>query len=149
MVLRSAMHDLPLWRDHEQEVEEPVVDHFGPTGLALNDDVCRVPARQRGEPLRLRPRYIDEELACGGDLSYVEDLVGEAGEGAPSQQDESNRPVDADDRDGCMYPALDNLQVALDVPAAADSVDDGRQTDRHVGRDGLGLVQHLHCVRVS
>ena len=37
VVLRRAVHDLALGRDHEEHVEVAVRDHLGPTGLALND----------------------------------------------------------------------------------------------------------------
>jgi hypothetical protein len=48
----------------------------------------------------------------------IEDLIGEAGQCALGQGNQPHRHVDADDRDGCVDPVLNDPQVPLDVTAS-------------------------------
>ena len=135
VVLGRAVHDLALRREHEQRVEEAIGHDLGPARLALHDDVGLVEARELGQPLALGARDVDEELARRRDVRDVEDLVREARERALRERDQLHRHVDADDRDRGVDGVLDDVEVALDVPALGDAVDDRREADRHVRRD--------------
>jgi hypothetical protein len=136
VVLRRAVDDLALRRDDEEHVEEPFLHHLGPARLGLDDDVRVVEPGQRREPLRLRTRNVDEEIARRDHVRDVEDLVREAGQRAFCERDQLHGHVDPDDRDGRMDAVLDDPEVPLDVLPAADAVNDRRQPDRHVRRNG-------------
>ena len=61
--LASLVDDLTVPGDDEQGVEEALVDDLGPARLALDHDVGVVLPGQRGEPVRLRPGDVDEQVA--------------------------------------------------------------------------------------
>ena len=145
VVLGRAVHDLALRREHEQRVEEAVGHDLGPARLALHDDVGLVQARELGEPVALGARDVDEELARGRDVRDVEDLVGEAGQRALGQRDQLDGHVDADDRDRGVDRVLDDVEVALDVTALRDAVDDRREADCHVRRDRGAFAHGRGC----
>ena len=145
VVLGRLVHDLALRRDHEQRVEEAVGHDLGPARLALHDDVGLVEPRELGQPLALLARDVDEELARRGDVRDVEDLVREPGQRALGERDQLHRHVDADDRDRGVDGVLDDVQIALDVTALGDAVDDGREADGHVRRDRGAFAHGRGC----
>jgi hypothetical protein len=90
---------------------------------------------QLAECLGLFAGQVDEDVARRGDMRHVEDLVGETGQRAFGQRHNADRRVDGADRDGGMDGFLDRLKIVPDVLALCDAGDDGRKSDRHVGRD--------------
>jgi hypothetical protein len=137
--------DFTLPRDDEQRVEEALVNYLRPARLALRHDVGVVLPGERGEPVGFRAGDVDEQIARRGDVRDIEDLVGEPGQGSLGECNQSHGHVDAHDRHRRVDPVLHDLQVALDVPAAADAVHDGGQPHRHIRRH-LFLRASAHCV---
>jgi hypothetical protein len=73
----------------------------------------------------------------------VEGLVREPGQRSLGERDQPHGHVDPDDRHGGVDPVLDDGEVAPDVLALGDAVDDGRKTHREVGGDWLAVLVHV------
>ena len=141
VVLGCLVDDVAPRPDDEQRVEVAVLDDLGPPGLALDDDVGLVLDGELAQHLGLRTGDFDVEVPGRRHVRDVEHLVGEAGQRTLGQAHQLHGQVDVHRGDAGVDAVDDRIQVAGDVVPLAGPVDDGREPDRVVRRDGLRLLR--------
>jgi len=72
VVLGVFVNHVALRIDYEGHIEEPVLDDFGQTGLALRDDVSLILFRNFTESIGFGPWYVNPEISGSRDMGYIE-----------------------------------------------------------------------------